>query len=161
MRDWLGIPRFSHGLIDQSGLQPEEVEGELKTQIMQLLLMAAYHPERPWGELVVNLLNLLSSFPPSGGINYVRAFLIYILQTQDRDAIESFQDALHQHAPEVGDDFMTYAQELLAQGEIRAQVRMIEGFLREEVEWSVIERATGVNEAQFQALKQQVEDMND
>ncbi len=37
---------------------------------------------------------------------------------------------------------------------------MIEGLLREGVEWSVIERATGVNEAQFQALKQQVEDMN-
>ena len=161
VRDWPWVPRFSHGLIDQSGLQPEEVEGELKTQIMQLLLMAAYHPERSWGELVVNLLNMLSSLPPSGGINYVRAFLVYILQTQDRDAIESFQGALHQHAPELGDDIMTYAQELLAQGEIRAQVRMIEGFLREEVEWSVIERATGVNEAQFQALKQQVEDMND
>ncbi len=55
---------------------------------------------------------------------------------------------------------MTYAQELLAQGEIRAQVRIIENLLREGMEWLVIERVTGVNEAQFQALKQQVEGMN-
>jgi hypothetical protein len=27
------------------------------------------------------------------------------------------------------------------------------------VEWSVIERATGVNETQFEALKQQIRDM--
>ena len=68
---------------------------------------------------------------------------------------------------------MTYAQELLAEGRaegraegerkgtIKTQVEVIEGFLREEVEWSVIERATGVSEAQFQALKQQVEAMNE
>jgi hypothetical protein len=29
------------------------------------------------------------------------------------------------------------------------------------MEWSVIERATGVNEAQFQTLKHQVEEMNE
>jgi len=47
----------------------------------------------------------------------------------------------------------TYAQELLAEGEekgkVKNQVEVIEGFLREGVEWAVIERATGVNEAQF------------
>jgi predicted transposase/invertase (TIGR01784 family) len=32
VRDWPGVPRFSHGLIDQSGMQPEELQGELKTQ---------------------------------------------------------------------------------------------------------------------------------
>jgi hypothetical protein len=61
----------------------------------------------------------------------------------------------------------TYAQELLAEGRaegeqlgaIKTQVEVIEGFLREGVEWAVIERATGINELQFQALKQQVEDM--
>jgi predicted transposase/invertase (TIGR01784 family) len=30
VREWPGVPRFSHGLIDQSGLQPDEVQGELK-----------------------------------------------------------------------------------------------------------------------------------
>ena len=59
----------------------------------------------------------------------------------------------------------TYAQELLAEGEekgkVKTQVEVIEGFLREGVAWSVIERATGVNETQFQALKQQIEDRNE
>ena len=56
---------------------------------------------------------------------------------------------------------MTYAQELLAQGEMRAQVKIIENLLREGMAWPVIERVTGVNETQFQALKQIVEDMNE
>ena len=59
----------------------------------------------------------------------------------------------------------TYAQELLAEGEekgkVKTQVEVIEGFLREGVAWSVIERATGVNETQFQALKQHIEDRNE
>ena len=60
---------------------------------------------------------------------------------------------------------MTYAQELLAEGEergkvkgrIEERVKMIEGLLQEGVEESVIERVSGVNEAQFQALKQELE----
>jgi predicted transposase/invertase (TIGR01784 family) len=159
VRDWPGTPRFSHGLIDQSGMQPEEVQGELKAQMMQLLLLAAYHPERPWRELVVELIRTLSSLPPSGGINYIRVFLRYILQTQDREAIESFQDALQRHAPHLRGDLMTYAQELLKEGENKAEVRIIENLLREGLDWAAIERVTGVNEAQFQALKQQVEDL--
>jgi predicted transposase/invertase (TIGR01784 family) len=169
VRDWPGVPRFSHELIDQSGMQPEEVQGEIKAQIMQLLLMAAYHPDLAWMEQVARLLVSLSSLAPSGGINYVRIFVLYILETQEPEAAESFREVLRRHAPALGDELMTYAQELLAEGrtegraegEIRAQVRMIEGFLREGVEWSVIERATGVNEGQFEALKQQVADMNE
>ena len=58
---------------------------------------------------------------------------------------------------------MTYAQQLLQEGreegKIRNQMEVIEGFLREGVEWSLIERAIGVNETQFQTMKQQVNDM--
>jgi hypothetical protein len=54
---------------------------------------------------------------------------------------------------------MTYAQELLKEGENKAEVRIIENLLREGLDWAAIERVTGVNEAQFQALKQQVEDL--
>jgi predicted transposase YdaD len=168
VRDWPGVPRFSHGLIDQSGLQPDEVQGELKARLMQLLLMAAYHPTLAWMEQVAGLLVSLSSLPysDSGGMNYVRIFVRYILSTQEPEAAESFREVLRQYAPVVGDDVMTtYAQELLAEGraegEIRTQVQVIEGLLREGVEWPVIERATGVNEAQFQALKQQVEAMHE
>jgi len=161
VRDWPGVPRFSHRLIDQSGLQPDEVQGELKAQLMQLVMLAAYHPTVAWMERVASLLDSLASLPPSGGINHVRLFVLYILATQEPKAAQSFRDVLRQYAPEVGDDLMTYAQELLAQGEIRAQVRIIENLLREGMEWLVIERVTGVNEAQFQALKQQVEGMNE
>ena len=67
---------------------------------------------------------------------------------------------------------MTYAQELLAEGEekgrvegrtegkVQTQVEVIEGLLREGMEWAAIERVTGVHETQFQALKQQVADMS-
>ena len=75
VRDWPGVPRFSHGLIDQSGLQPDEVQGELKAQLMQLVMLAAYHPALAWMERVARLLGSLSSLPPSGGINYVRIFV--------------------------------------------------------------------------------------
>jgi hypothetical protein len=138
-------------------MQPDEVQGELKTQLMQLLLMAAYHPALAWMEQVARLLGSLSSLPPSGGINYVRIFVLYILATQEPEAAQSFREVLGQYAPEVGADLMTYAQELLEKGRLEERVKVIEGFLQEGVEWSVIERATGVNEAQFQVLKQQVE----
>jgi predicted transposase YdaD len=160
VRDWPGVPRFSHGLIDQSGLQPDEVQGELKTQLMQLVMLAAYHPALAWMEQVARLLGSLSSLAPSGGINYVRIFVLYILATQEPETAQSFRDVLRQHAPEVGEDLMTYAQELLKEGEIRAEVRIIENLLREGMEWPAIERITGVNETHFQALKQRLEAMN-
>jgi hypothetical protein len=152
-------------LIDQSGLQPDEVQGELKAQLMQLVMLAAYHPALAWMERVARLLGSLSARPPSGGINYVRIFVGYILATQEPEVAQSFRDVLQRHAPAVGDDLMTYAQELLkegrAEGEIKAEVRIIENLLREGMEWSAIERVTGVNEPQFQALKQHIADMNE
>ena len=160
VRDWPGVPRFSHGLIDQSGLHPDEVQGELKTQLMQLVMLAAYHPALAWMEQVARLLGSLSSLAPSGGINYVRIFVLYILATQEPETAQSFRDVLRQHAPEVGEDLMTYAQELVKEGEIRAEVRIIENLLREGMEWPAIERITGVNETHFQALKQRLEAMN-
>ncbi len=166
VRDWPWVPRFSHELIDQSGLAPSEVQGDLKARLMQLLLLAAYHPTVSWMEQVAELLISLSSLEPRGGINYVRIFVLYLLETQEPEAARLFREVLRQRVPSAGDDLMTtYAQELLAEGEekgkVKTQVEVIEGFLREGVAWSVIERATGVNETQFQALKQQIEDMNE
>jgi predicted transposase/invertase (TIGR01784 family) len=164
VRHWPGVPRFSHGLIDQSGMRPEEVQGELKARIMQLVMLAAYHPTVAWMEQVARLLGALASLALSGGINYVRIFVLYILATQEPEVAQSFRDVLRQHAPEVGDELMTYAQELVKEGreegEIRAEVRIIENLLREGMEWSAIERITGVSETQFQALKQRLEGMN-
>jgi hypothetical protein len=110
---------------------------------------------------VARLLGALSSLEPSGGVNYVRLFIGYILETQEPELAQSFREVLRQQAPALGDEMMTYAQELRSEGKIQTQVEVIEGLLREGVEWSVIERATGINEAQFQTLKQQVEEMNE
>ena len=166
VRDWPWVPRFSHELIDQSGIQPSDVQGDLKAQIMQLLLLAAYHPSVSWMEQVAALLISLASYEPGGGVNYIRVFVRYILSTQEPEVAATFREVLRQQAPEVGEDLMTtYAQELLAEGEekgkVKTQVEVIEGFLREGVSWSVIERATGVSESQFEALKQQVEGMSE
>ena len=165
VRAWPGVPRFAHGLIDQSGLQPDEVQGERNTQLMQLLLLAAAHPAVAWMEQVARLLGALAGLPPSSGGNYVRIFVRYILATQAPEAAAAFREVLRQHVPEGGEDPMTtYAQELFAegraegeqQGKVKTQVEVIEGLLREGMAWSVIERVTGVNETQFQALKQHV-----
>jgi len=161
VRDWPGVPRFFHGLIDQSGMQPDEVRGDLKARLMQLVMLAAYHPARARMEQVSRLLNSLSSLALSGGINYVRIFVLYILATQEPEAAQSFREVLQRYAPEVGDNLMTYAQELLEKGRLEERVRMIEGLLRAGAEWSMIEAASGIDEAQFQALKQQLQDMTE
>jgi hypothetical protein len=56
VRDWPWGPRFRHELIDQSGMQPEEAQGDLKARLMQLLLLAAYHPSVAWMEQVAESL---------------------------------------------------------------------------------------------------------
>ena len=56
---------------------------------------------------------------------------------------------------------MTHAQELLKEGEIRAEIRIIENLLQEGIAWSAIERITGVHETPFQALKKRLEEMNE
>ncbi len=59
---------------------------------------------------------------------------------------------------------MSYAQQLLAEGEARGraegerlgQLKTVEGFLRTGVSWDVIEEATGLNESGFTALKERL-----
>ncbi len=161
VRDWPWVPHFTHELIDQSGLQVDEVQGDVRVRIMQLLMLAAYHQAEGWMEQVAVLWEELTKVTPRGGLNYLQIFVLYVLSTQEPEAAAAFGRVLGRHG--AGDDVMTYAQQLLAEGEamgkMRNQVEMIENFLREGVNWDVIERATGLNEAQFDVLKQQVEDM--
>lgn len=42
-RNWSFVPHFSYILIDRSGLNPQQVAGGLRAQVMQLLMFAAYH----------------------------------------------------------------------------------------------------------------------
>ena len=63
---------------------------------------------------------------------------------------------------------LTYAEELLQEGEIKGKqegllegeikgkIEMIESLLSVGVDWALITKATGIDPAQFQALKKQL-----
>lgn len=52
-------------------------------------------------------------------------------------------------------------REGLQEGELRGQIRTIEGLLVREVPWSTIEAATVIDEAAFRKLKQGLDAMAD
>lgn len=170
VRSWWWVPRFEHMLVDQTGVGPDEVEGGLKGRIAQLLMMAAYG--RHAGAAMEGAARLLASLSSGGGVNYLRLFLVYVMATQDEAAAQAFDTALRSHGREHGGEIMSYAQQLLEEGrsqgreEGRSQgreegarqgkVEAVEGLLRVGVSWDVIESATGLNEAGFHALKEQL-----
>ena len=61
---------------------------------------------------------------------------------------------------------MNYVQQMVnegwqkgrQEGELRGQLQTIQGFLERAVPWSTIEAATGIDEAAFRRLKQQLDD---
>jgi hypothetical protein len=164
-RGWSFVPRFVHLLVDQTGMGPESVEGGVKGRIVQLLMMAAFG--RHGLEAIERAAQLVSELSPGGGLNELRLFVFYVMATQDREGVDAFGKMLQRYELEHGGEVMSYAQELLQEGEKRgeqrgeqrAKVEVIEGFLRVGVDWQVIENATGINEAQFRLLKQQVENV--
>lgn len=90
------------------------------------------------------------------------------MATQDLDVIQTFREVLRRQGLDGGEDIMTYAQQLLAEGEAkgraegeaRKQVEMVEGFLRVGATWEVIDAATGLTETRFQALKDQLSEFD-
>lgn len=169
-RAWPWIPRFAHVLLDQTGLAPEAVVGNVKTRIVQLLLMAAFGHRAPEA---LRLAAELASLPEAGGENGLELFLFYLTTTQESDGIDTFKETMQHHGIDIGGKLMTYAQEMLekgraegqaegraegraegqAEGEARKQVEIVEGLLRVGVAWDVIEAATGLTEAGFETLK--------
>ena len=153
------IPRFTHELIDQTTLAPEAVAGDVKGRIAQLLMMVAFgrHVDRAL-QLTAQILPLLAQ-KAAGGVDEFRRFALYLMATQDLDVVQTFREALRRQGFEEGDEIMSYAQQLLAEGEAKgrteAQVEVVEGLVRVGVTWDVIEAATGLTEARFQELKAQ------
>ena len=49
-------------------------------------------------------------------------------------------------------------REGIREGELRGRLQTIQGLLGREVPWSIIEAATGIDEAAFRRLKQQLDD---
>ena len=165
-RKWPWVPRFEHVLLDQTNVEPGEVEGEVKGRIAQLLMMAACG--RHGGLAVEMAAQLFVRLHPGGGLNYFRLFVRYVMATQDEAGTEAFDEALRRHGREQGGEIMSYAQQLMEEGraagreegreegEQRGKLKAVEGMLRIGVTWDVIEEATGLNESGFQALKEQL-----
>ncbi|MCE7986763.1 MAG: hypothetical protein DYG89_36780 [Caldilinea sp. CFX5] len=157
-RNWNFVPRFAHVLIDQSGLDPKQVQGGLRARILQLLMFAAYH--EPIREALQLAAQLLAQLPETGGINYVRVFVRYLTATQENKTVEAFAETVAQYVPQKGQKIMTFAQQLLQEGEmigeIKAKIEMIEKLLRAGVSWATIEQAMEINARQFVELKQEL-----
>ena len=154
------VPRFTHELLDQTSLEPEAVTGNVKGRIAQLLMMVAFgrHVEAAldWAARWTLLLH-----QSEGGVDEFRRFIAYLANVQDDGSvIETFGEALERHGLDLKGEIMTYAEQLLAEGEAkgeqRTKVQIVEGLLRAGVTWEVIEAATGLTEADFQELKAQL-----
>lgn len=162
VREWPWVPRFSHLLIDQSFVGPDEVRGTLQGRIAQLMMMA---PFRHRQEALRRAVHLLAELLPTGDRDAVRTFVMYLLATQDRPTALAFVEDLGKAVSEPGGELMTYAEELIAEGlekgrregELRGRVDTIEKLVQAGVQWSVIASATGVDRDALRALKQQLE----
>ena len=107
---------------------------------------------------------LASSPEASGESDNLDPFLSYLTTTQESEGIDTFKETMQRHGIDIGGRLMTYAQEMLekgraeghAAGRMENQVEIVEGFLRAGVTRDVIEAATGLTEAGFQALKAQL-----
>ncbi len=161
-REWSWVPRFAHLLLDQTNLKPDEVEGAARGRVAQWLMMAAYG--RHVALAMDMAAQLLRQLRLQREIDYFELFVLYVMATQDTAGTEAFDDALRRHGHEQGGMIMSYAQQLLAEGEAKGrvegerlgQLKTVEGFLRAGVSWDVIEEATGLNESGFKALKERL-----
>ena len=170
-RSWPWVPRFEHVLLDQTKLEPEAVAGGLKGRIVQLLMMVAF--KRHMSEALERAAQAAAVMAPGGGIDDLRQFLAYLMTTQDQEVVETFSEALRRYGIDKGGEIVTYAQQLLAEGEAKGlekgraeglaeglekgRVEVVEGLLRSGVRWEVIEAATGLNESRFRSLKDRLE----
>lgn len=168
--------RFTHELIDQSGVGPEAVVGGVRGRIAQLLMMAAFNRHVDAAlRMMARLLTLLRQ--TGGEVDERRRFYLYLMTTQDLGVIEKLRETLRREGSQEGDEIMGYAQQLLAEGEARGRaegrtegrtegraegeamgraetrVEVVQGMLRAGLAWDVIETATGLTEAGFQELK--------
>ena len=174
VRGWPGVPRYAHLLLDQTQVEPDELRGELRGRIAQLALMAAYRASWP---VMQRLVPLLAELVQVGGIDELEPVVVYLAATtKEPERWNRFADAVRREVPGGGDLMNKTTQEMLEiYGEMKeqeaeqkaeqkaqqkvltTQVRTIEGLLGQDVPWSTIEAATGIDEVAFGRLKQQLE----
>lgn len=174
VRDWPGVPRFAHLLIDQTQVGPDELRGGLRGRAAQLALMV---PHRAGWPVMERLVPLLAELVEAWGLDEVEQIVVYLASTTpDEDLWNRFSDEVQRRVPG-GGELMTKTQAMLElvknkmrqearrearqearqEGELISKVRNIEGFLGQGVSWSTIEAATGVDEDEFGRLKQQLQ----
>ena len=98
-RAWPWIPRFAHVLLDQTGLAPEAVAGNVKTRIVQLLMMAAFGHRAPEA---LRLAANLASLPEAGGESNLDMFLLYLTTMQESEGIDTFKETMQHHGIDIG-----------------------------------------------------------
>ena len=161
---WRWVPRFEHLLIDRTQASAETVPGALAARLAQIALMAAFRDG-----LLEQATRLMGELYRAAGFEEVAKHVEYVLATQSEENRQVFAEALQRNAPGRGGELMNYVEQLLEQGrqegELKGrqegrqegQVMTIEGFLEHDVPWSTIEAATGIDEALFRSLKQQLD----
>ncbi len=158
VRAWPWLPRFEHLLIDHSNTPPEGVRGGTTGRMAQLMMMAACRVAR-WPALR-RALPLLAELARRGAREQVRMFVLYVLATQEEQMRRRFAKEFQRQVPGPRGDTMNYVEEIKQEsrqeGRMEGQVRTIESLLRAGAPWSLIESATGIDEAGLRDLKQRL-----
>ncbi|NCC32686.1 MAG: Rpn family recombination-promoting nuclease/putative transposase [Chloroflexia bacterium] len=160
-------PQVRHYLIDQSGMPPTAVQGGLKGQITQLLLMAAMRAQAQ--AVLAVAMPLLAELLASGRGETHQTFFLYLFATQERTVVMELLETVVQQHTQLGGELMTYAEELIEEGlqkgeikgeikgELKGKVELIEQLLAAGTAWQVITQATGLTPATFAELKAELE----
>ena len=170
--DWPWLPRFEHLLFDQTQMSPAQAAGSDRVRLLQLTMMHAFN--RAVREARQRMRPLLDDLgrEGSGGQDDMEMFMGYIMETGPEDTPEAMGELLSRTA--AGGELMTSGERLRQEGrdEMRAiaeqrhregrlegqregRLKTIDGLLRTGVDWSLIERATGIGEQEYRQLRSQ------
>ena len=121
------------------------------------------------------LLGDLEREPEGGGQDDLKMFVQYMLETGPDDTPDVLDEILSDTTAEMRGELMRTSGDRLRQegrdemraiaeqrhregrreGQREGRLETIDGFLRTGVDWSVIERATGIGEQEYRKLKRQ------
>ena len=172
VREWPGVPRYTHLLIDQTEAGPEQVRGELRGRIAQLAMLAVFRKSWPLLQRMVPLLAELARV--SASVEDWEEIVVYIAATTTREPQrwQRFAEAVRRRVPGGGELVNKTEQmrqiygdvreqegrrEGRREGELRGRVLTIGALLGRDVPWATIEAATGIDQATFHRLKHEIE----
>ena len=106
------------------------------------------------------LLGELEREPEGGGQDDIKMFVQYMLDTGPDDTPDVMDEILSHTTAALRGELMRTSGERLRQkgrdeGRLEGRLETIDGLLRTGVDWSVIQRATGIGEQEYRKLKSQ------